>query len=93
MVVMILERVPASLRGELTRWLLEARAGVFVGSVKASVRTRLWARVCDGMKSGAGMLLYEAKNEQGFEIEFSGATDRLVIDCEGLKLIKIPRTE
>ena len=33
MVVMILERVPPSLRGELTRWMLELRAGVFVGTL------------------------------------------------------------
>jgi len=42
MVVMILERVPASLRGELTRWLLELRAGVFVGTLKPVVRRKLW---------------------------------------------------
>ena len=33
MIVLILERVPVGLRGELTRWLLEAKAGVFVGKV------------------------------------------------------------
>lgn len=93
MVVMILERVPVSLRGELSRWLLEPRAGVFVGSVKSSVRTRLWARVCSGMKGGAGVMLYESNNEQGFEIEFWGATDRSVVDLEGLKLIQIPKSE
>ena len=27
MVVMLLEKVPTSVRGELTRWLLELRAG------------------------------------------------------------------
>jgi CRISPR-associated protein Cas2 len=90
---MILERVPVSLRGELSRWLLEPRAGVFVGSIKSTVRTKLWERVCIGMKGGAGVVLYQANNEQGFAIEFWGATDRSVIDCDGLKLIQIPRTE
>ena len=41
--IMIPERVPQSLRGELTRWLLELKAGVFVGRVSAMVRERLWA--------------------------------------------------
>ncbi len=41
MVVIILEKVPAGLRGELTRWLLELKAGVFVGKVSAMVRERL----------------------------------------------------
>ncbi len=47
MIVLILERVPASLRGELTRWLLETRPGVFVGRVSAMVRDKLWDKVCE----------------------------------------------
>ena len=45
--LLVLERVPASLRGELTRWLLETRPGVFVGHVSAMVRDKLWDKVCD----------------------------------------------
>jgi CRISPR-associated protein Cas2 len=30
---MVLERAPASLRGELNRWMLEIRSGVFVGNL------------------------------------------------------------
>ena len=41
---MILEKVPPSLRGELTRWFLEPKAGVFVGHVGAMVRDRLWQK-------------------------------------------------
>ena len=44
MVVLILERVPPGLRGELTRWFLEPQAGVFVGRVSAAVRERLWEK-------------------------------------------------
>jgi|GEM_PF-5638225 len=35
------------------------------------------------------MLVYDARNEQGFEIEFWGATDRWIVDYEGLKLVRI----
>ena len=38
MIVIALERVPVGLRGELSRWLLELRPGVFVGKVSALVR-------------------------------------------------------
>jgi hypothetical protein len=41
------------------------------------------------MAGGAGMLVYDARNEQGFEIEFWGATDRWIVDYEGLKLVRI----
>ena len=90
MVVIILERVPESLRGELSRWLLETKAGVFVGTVTAAVRERLWEWVCGAMGGGSGMLIFNARNEQGFEIRFWGATRRSVLDWEGLKLISVP---
>jgi CRISPR-associated protein Cas2 len=93
MVVMILERVPPSLRGELTRWMLELRTGLFVGTLNAVVRRKLWERVCGGMKGGAGILTYPARNEQGFEVEFWGATDRWVVDRDGLKLVQVPKVE
>src|SRR5437867_3943870 len=87
---MILERVPISLRGELTRWLLEVKAGVFVGSVSAMVRDRLWELACQKMQGGAGMLLHSSDAEQGFDVRFWGRTSRYVVDFEGLTLIGIP---
>ena len=90
MVVMVLERVPVGLRGELTRWLLELRAGVFVGKVTATVRDTLWAKVCQGAKEGGCILLYNTDNEQGFAMRFWGITTRLVEDFEGLALLRVP---
>jgi CRISPR-associated protein Cas2 len=57
MVVLILERVPPGLRGELTRWFLEPQAGVFVGRVSAIVR-ELSPRAWGG----------ERNTSRGFEI-------------------------
>jgi len=39
MTVIILERVPVGVRGELTRWMLEIHTGVFVGTLSARVRS------------------------------------------------------
>jgi CRISPR-associated protein Cas2 len=91
MMVLILERVPVSLRGELTRWLLEPRAGVFVGRIPASVRDKLWEKACSAMAGGAGMLIHNADNEQGFSVRFWGGTNRWVVDYEGLTLIQVPK--
>lgn len=90
MVVIILERVPTSLRGELTRWLLEPHTGVFVGRVSALVRDKLWEKACQSMQGGAGMLIHNADNEQGFAVRFWGSTNRWVLDFEGLALIRAP---
>jgi CRISPR-associated protein Cas2 len=89
MIVLVLERVPTSLRGELTRWLLELRAGVFVGTVSALVRDRLWELACEKMGGGAGILVHSASNEQGFAIRFWGATTRTIEDFDGLTLVRV----
>lgn len=91
MILIILERVTPGLRGELTRWMIELKAGVFVGSFSALVRDRLWELVCERMKKGAGMMVYRTNSEQGFAFRFWGVTDRLVEDFEGLNLTRFCR--
>jgi CRISPR-associated protein Cas2 len=90
MTVLILERVPASLRGDLTRWLLEPRTGVFVGNLNARVRDKLWEKACDGAKGGACMLIHTTNNEQGYTFRTFNDTSRLVYDWEGLQLVTKP---
>ena len=92
MVVLILERVPASLRGELTRWLLELKAGVFVGDVSAMVRDKLWDMAWERARSGSGILLHSSDDEQGFKIKMFGSPGRTVVDFEGLSLLRVPRS-
>lgn len=87
MVVLIVERVQPSLRGELTRWLLEPKAGVFVGNVSARVREKLWQKVCAKTGEGAAMLIWATNTEQGYRIDFWGDTSRRVYDWDGLQLI------
>ncbi len=90
MIVMILETVPASLRGELTRWLLEPKAGVFVGRVSALVRDKLWEKVCDSAGTGGAMLIHSSDQEQGYAMRLCGVTKRQLADFEGLTLVQIP---
>jgi|SRR5579871_14696 len=90
MVILILERVPASLRGELSRWMIEPRTGVFVGKVSGMVRDRLWEKACKGVRGGAGMLIYSSQTEQGYTVRTHGETSRSLVDMEGLTLVCIP---
>lgn len=89
MVIILMEKVPKGLRGELTRWLLELRAGVFVGNISALVRDKLWEMVCQKTKGGSAWLLHSAMTEQGFAIRTHGETYRVVKDFDGLFLIQI----
>lgn len=89
MVVFLMEKVPVSLRGEITRWMLELRPGVFVGNVSALVREKLWEMVCQKLKGGAITLLQSTANEQGYKIRTFGDTNRKIKDFDGLQLIVI----
>lgn len=88
MMVLILERVRPSLRGEITRWMLEVHAGVFVGNPPAAVRERLWVKVCDDAGQGGCVLAHRADCEQGFSLRTWGPTRRAVEDWEGLVLVR-----
>ena len=93
MVVMILEKVPASLRGELTRWLIEPRTGVFVGHVNAMVREQLWKKCCAKMAAGGVTQLWSTNTEQRFKMRSLGQTKREIVELDGLQLIRVPLSE
>lgn len=91
MVVYILEKVSPSLRGELTRWLLEPKTGLFLGRISAEVRQRLWDKICSSRSSqGGAIMIHRSNNAQGFTLYSSGNTSRELVDYEGLTLVRKP---
>lgn len=89
---MIVESAPAGLRGELSKWMLEPRAGVFVGNISAAVRELLWEKACREVDEGGVTLIYSTNNEQGFSMRTYGDTSRQVEEWEGLFLVRRPNT-
>ena len=90
MIVMILENVSIGLRGELSRWLLEPRTGVFVGHVSGLVRDKLWDKCCQNKKTGGVVQIWSTNTEQRFQMRINGDTTRQIVEIEGLQLIQIP---
>jgi len=90
MVVMILEKVPTSLRGELTRWLIEPHTGVFVGHVNAMVRDRLWEKCREAKRAGGIIQIWSTNTEQRFQMRMAGETRQDMVDLDGLQLVRIP---
>ena len=90
MVVIILEKVPTSLRGELSRWMIEPRAGVFIGHVSAMVRDKLWEKCCKKVKEGGVHQFWSTNNEQRYKMRSFGSTKRQIVDFDGLQLIQLP---
>lgn len=88
MVVIIVENVPVGLRGELTKWMLEPRAGVFVGAPSALVRDKLWDKVMRQSRGGGCLMMHSSDAEQRYDIRIWGDFTREVVDMDGLKLIR-----
>lgn len=88
MTIFIVENAKPGLRGRLTRWMLEVRAGVFVGTLSRRVRDLLWLKI-RATHPGGSLLIYRAPNEQGFTVESHGDPSRLIIDKEGLQLVQL----
>lgn len=90
MMVLVLERVSKSLRGDLSRWLIEASTGVFVGKVSGAVRDSLWERCLSHAKNGTVLQIWRANTEQGFDLRVHQPKDRRPINIEGVWLMQIP---
>lgn len=88
MIVLVVSKAPRSLRGKLTRWLLQLKAGVYIGTLSARVRSRLWDSTCESLRGGWAIMLYTAKTEQGFDIRAVGTAPLELVDFEGLWLAK-----
>lgn len=94
MVVIIVESAPPGLRGELTKWMIEPKAGVYVGSISGAVRDLLWDKVCKQIRYGGCVMVHSAANEQGFVMRSYGDTTRVVEQWEGLYLVRrLPRAD
>lgn len=89
MMVMILERVPPSLKGDLSRWLVEVTTGVYIGHASALVRDLLWDKCIRYVYRGRCCQIFRINNEQGFEIRLHGDSERAILDFDGLHLIAV----
>jgi CRISPR-associated protein Cas2 len=87
MLVIVVENAPERLRGRLACWLLQVRAGVYVGDVSRRVREMLWAQVEGGIGSGNAVAAWSASNESGFDLATVGPSRRVPVDFDGLTLV------
>lgn len=90
MTMIVLKNVPASLRGDLTRWMQEISTGVYVGNFNTRIRELLWQRVIATIGTGEAVLCFAARNELGYDFKTYN-TVRKVIDFDGLSLVFIPK--
>jgi CRISPR-associated protein Cas2 len=87
MLVIVTENVPPRLRGRLAVWLIEIRAGVYVGNLSIKVREMIWRQVEVGIEDGNAIMAWSTNTESGFDFLTLGENRRLPVEIDGLKLV------
>jgi CRISPR-associated protein Cas2 len=88
MLVIVVEDAPPRLRGRLAVWLLEVRAGVYIGTYGRRVREAIWEQVRAYIEDGNGVIAWTAPNDAGFEFDTCGANRRVPVDLDGFRLVE-----
>lgn len=88
MMVIVVENAPPRLRGRLSLWLAEVRAGVYVGVYGRRVRERIWDEVRIMIGEGNAVMVWSAPTDSGFTFEWIGENRREPVDFDGLTLVK-----
>ena len=88
MLVIVLENAPPRLRGRMAVWLLEVRAGVYVGSYSRRVREHIWTQVEEGLEDGNALMMWRSSSEAGFDFVTLGHNRRTPADFDGVQLVR-----
>ncbi|MCK5771752.1 type I-E CRISPR-associated endoribonuclease Cas2e [Algiphilus sp.] len=89
MIVIVLENAPPRLRGRLAIWLLEVRAGVYVGEYGKKVREYLWEQVEEMIEEGNAVIVWrDPGNDAGFSFQTLGKNRRVPIQFDGVSLVE-----
>lgn len=86
-VVVVTENVPPRLRGRMAIWLLEVRAGVYIGDVSRRTREMIWQQLAEGCEDGNVVMAWASNHESGYEFQTLGANRRLPVEFDGLHLV------
>ncbi len=87
MLVIVAENIPPRLRGRLAIWLLEVRAGVYVGNVNRRIREMIWGQIEKGIEDGNAVMAWSTNTESGFDFMTLGQNRRIPIEMNGIKLV------
>ena len=87
MLVIVTENGPPRLRGRLGVWLIEIRAGVYVGNPSRRLREFIWKQVEQGLEDGNAVMAWNTNTESGYDFKTLGKNRRMPIEFDGLKLV------
>ena len=88
MLVIAVNNSPPRLRGRLAVWLVEVRAGVYVGHYSKRTRERIWSDVVAMIGEGDAVMVWSAPNDQGYQFDTIGQNRRIPTEFDGMTLVK-----
>jgi len=89
MMVVVTNNAPPRLRGRLAVWLLEVRAGVYVGVYSARTREMIASQVAGLIEDGDAVIAWSDASDAGFDFETFGRNRRMPVDFDGFKLVAL----
>jgi len=92
-VAVVTEGVPPRMRGRLAIWLLEVRAGVYIGDVSRHAREMLWEQLEKGIEGGNVVMAWASPHESGYEFQTLGPSRRVPVEFDGLRLVAFQGVE
>lgn len=93
MLIVVTENVSPRLRGRLAVWLLEVRAGVYIGDVSRKVREMIWQQIMVLAEEGNVVMAWATNNESGFDFQTLGENRRIPVDLDGIRLVSFKPLE
>ena len=88
MIMVVTENIPPRLRGRLAIWLLQVRAGVYIGNVSRRIREMIWEQCEHYIEDGNIVVMGWATNtESGFDFQTLGENRRIPVEMDGLRLV------
>lgn len=88
MMVIVTENAPPRLRGRLSLWMLEVRAGTYVGKFSRRIRERIWDETKELIGGGNAVIAWSTPTETGFSFDSCGANRRECVEIDGLTLVR-----
>jgi len=87
MLVIVTENAPPRLRGRLAVWLLEVRAGIYIGTPSKRLREFIWQQIAEGIEDGNVVMAWSTNTESGYDFITLGKNRRVPVDFDGLRLV------
>lgn len=88
MLVIAVNNAPPRLRGRLAVWLVEIRAGVYVGNYSRRTREMIWEQVQSLIEDGDAIIAWATATDAGYDFDTCGLNRRTPTDVDGMKVVR-----